>query len=393
MKQYIYIFLFVSGITLQVQAQPATPVRHYRVGIFAPLYLDSVFSATGNFKYAQGMPKFIAPAVDFITGAQVALDHLYLDSNQKVTAYIYDTKSYKKSLAASIKSGALDSLDLLMGPVKDNDYKLLADFALLKNIPFVSASYPNDGGITNNPFVLVLNSTLRAHCEAIYSYILQNHGTDKIFLCRKKGQQEDKVAAFIKAMNEPDGKPLLNIQTINFDSSITASFLKTKLDSNRRSVIIGGSLDQDFAFGLSSACNMLDETYPITLMGMPNWDGLRTASKKTELEDFPIIVTTPYYNAKTDANSKLLMDEYMRRTKGKPSDMCFKGYETARYFVKLLMAYPNDMLSHINDKGNVVFTEFNFRPVFRKGVNMPDYLENKHLYFVRLINGNVYKAW
>jgi hypothetical protein len=392
MKQLTFIAIFVMGIFFQANAQTAS-VKHYRIGIFAPLYLDSVFSSTGNFKYIQGMPKFIAPAVDFITGAQVALDHLYVDSNQKVTAYIYDTKNYKKPLAAAIKSGLLDSLDLLMGSVKDNDYKLLADFALLKNIPFVSATYPNDGGITNNPFVLVLNSTLKAHCEAIYSYILQNHGTDKIYLCRRKGQQEDKVAAFIKNINEPDGKPLLNIQTINFDSSVTASFLKTKLDSNRRSVIIGGSLDEDFAFGIAAACNMLDETYPITLLGMPNWDGLRGASKKTELEDFPIIVTTPYYNPKTDANSKLLMDEYTRRTKGKPSDMCFKGYETARYFTKLLLAYPHDMLSHVNDKANTVFTEYNFKPVFRKGATMPDYLENKHLYFVRLINGSVFKAW
>ena len=82
---------------------------------------------------------------------------------------------------------------------------------------------------------------------------MQNHGTDKIFLCRQKGTQEDKVAAYLKTMNEQDGKPLLAIQTLNFDSTISADFLKSKLDSNRQSVIIGGSLDETFAMGIVSA--------------------------------------------------------------------------------------------------------------------------------------------
>jgi hypothetical protein len=68
----------------------------------------------------------------------------------------------------------------------------------LKNIPFISATYPNDGGITANPNVVLLNSTLKAHCEAIYSDILQNHGTDKIYLCRKKGTQEDKICGLFE---------------------------------------------------------------------------------------------------------------------------------------------------------------------------------------------------
>ena len=89
----------------------------------------------------------------------------------------------------------------------------LADFALQKNIPFISATYPNDAGITGNPFLVIMNSTLKAHCDAIYSYILQNHGTDKIYLCRKKGAQEDMVASYFKQMNEQDGKPLLPIET------------------------------------------------------------------------------------------------------------------------------------------------------------------------------------
>ncbi|MBL0357010.1 MAG: ABC transporter substrate-binding protein [Chitinophagaceae bacterium] len=397
-KLFFPVLFFLAAVfSLQMataqQADSFPKLKTYRVGIFAPLYLDSVFSAAGNFRYTQGMPKFITPAVDFINGIQIGLDSLKLD-NANIEAYIYDTKSYTTPLQNLIKSKKLDSLDLILGPVRDQEYRQLADFALAKNIPFISAAYPNDGGISSNPFVVILNSTLRAHCEAIYSYILQSHGTDKIYLCRKKGQQEERVAGYFKSMNNQDGKPLLSIQTINFDSTISAELLKKKLDSNRQSIIIGGSLDESFASGLAYACNDLYQQYPITLIGMPNWDAFKSLSKKDEFEEFPIYFTTPYYNSKSDGYSRMLIDGYKKKLKGNPSDMAFKGFECAQLFIKLISRYPNDFMSHINDKSQKIFTEYNFKPVSIKGTStIPDYFENKHLYFMRILNGNTYKAW
>jgi len=399
MKKKIFTVLFFltiffsvhQGIAQVADSLPKIPT--FRVGIFAPLYLDSVFSISGNFRYREGIPKFIVPAVDFVNGAQVALDSMKLDS-QNVEATIYDTKSYSKPLAQLIRDKKLDNLDLVIGSVKDWDYRALADFALAKNIPFISATYPNDGGVNKNPFVVVVNSTLKAHCEAIFSYILQTHGTEKIILCRKKGIQEDKVAAYFRLINEQDGKPLVNIQTLNFDSTISPDILKNKLDSNGQSVIIGGSLDENFAFNLAAACNVLSEAYPITLIGMPNWDAFKSLQKKDDFEDFPIYFTTPYYNKKEDHYSKVLIDAYAKKTKGKPTDVAFKGFESTHLFIKLLTKYPNDFMSHLNDPSLKVFSEYNFRPVLLKKNNIiPDYFENKHVYFIKILNGTIYKAW
>lgn len=391
----LVVFILTSFFSLQkaYAANDTIPfLKTYRVGIFAPLYLDSVFAETGNFRYREGIPKFIVPGVDFVNGAQVALDSLQL-YNENVEATIYDTKSFSEPLSLLIKNNKLDKLDLIIGSVKDIDYKQLAGYALAKNTPFISATYPNDGGVTKNPFVLLVNSTLKAHCEAIFSYILQRHGTDKIYLCRKKGVQEDKVAAYIKGINEQDGKAILNIQTLYFDSTVSPAFLKSKLDSNRQSVVIGASLDEVFATQLSTACNQIHLQYPLTLIGMPNWDGFKALLKKKDFENFPIYFTSPYYNTKTDSLSRQLIDAYSIRSKGKPTDMAFKGYESAMLFVKLLVAHPDDFMSYINDKSMKVFSEYNFRPVVKKGNSVPDYFENKHLYFIRILNGVLSKAW
>jgi len=378
-----------------VEAQRDTTERPkiFRVGLFAPVYLDSVFTEDGKFRYKQGMPAFIRPGTDFLNGAQLALDSLKLQ-HQQVEAFIYDTKSYQQPVDKLIRMKKLDSLDLMIGAVKDIEYWQLAAFALTKNIPFISATYPNDGGITENPFLVVVNATLKAHCEAIYSYILQNHGGDRVLLLRKKGAQEDKVAAYFKAINEPDKKPLVNIQTINIDSSFSSDQLKRRIDSTKQTIIIGASLDENFALTLAAACYDLHESYPITLIGMPNWDGFKSLVKKDQFEDFPIFFTTPYFNNKWDDFSKALTAGYLKKYKGKPNDMVFKGFESTYLFTNLLINFPNDMMSHMNDKNYKVFCDYNFRPVFlKKDSKVPDYFENKHLYFIRMINGSILRAW
>jgi Periplasmic binding protein len=387
----LFVMALVAFLNVTAQTDSVKKMPAYRVGIFAPLYLDSVFS-NNTFRYKQGLPKFMVPAIEFVQGAEIALDSMK-PGNENIEATIYDSKSYTKNISYLINAKQLDNLDLIIGSVKDADYKQLADFALLKNIPFISATYPNDGGVTANPFTVIMNSTLKAHCEAIYSYLLQQHGTDQIFFCRKKGTQEDKVAGYFKFLNEQDGRALLNIKTLNFDSTISSSFFKSKLDSNRKSVIIGGSLDENFASDLASACYDLPTVYNRILIGMPNWDGFSSLQKKDDFKDFPVYFTAPYYNDKKDNYSKILMGAYAKKFKIKPSDMAFKGFEAVYLFTKLLAKYPNDLINHINDKTEKVFCDYNFRPVLLKKENTtPDYFENKHLYFIRLMNGTTSKA-
>jgi len=397
MKKYflnclILVISFFCILHAKGQTVPAAPKASYKIAVFAPLYLDSVFNSNNNFRYTQGIPRFMSPALDFIQGAQVALDSLVTQGN-RVEAFIYDSKAYIKNVPFLIGNKKLDSMDLIIGSVRDDEYRQLADFALDKKIPFISATYPNDAGITGNPYLVIMNSTLKAHCDAIYTYLLQNHGTDKIYLFRQAGQQEDMVAGYFRQMNEPDGKPLLNIQTINAGTDLSAAFVKSKLDSNSNSVIIGGSLDENFATNITGACNAIHKTYPVTLIGMPTWDGF-TALRKKNPDFLPVYYTTPYYNSKWDMYSKMVMSAYTKKYKGKPGDMAFKGFEAVYLFTKLLLKYPEDFMNHLNDPGLKIINEYNFRAVsLKKESGTTDYYENKHLYFIKIQNGVASRAW
>ena len=386
------LFACFASASLHAQVDTAAKQPVYRVGIFAPLYLDSVFTKN-TFRYKQGIPRFIAPAVDFVQGALTALDSLQA-GDDNINASIFDTRSYTEKIPDLIRNKKLDSLNLIIGSVKDDDFLQLAAFAREKSIPFISATYPNVAGVTANPFLVVMNSTLKSHCDAIYSYILQNHGTDKIYLIRQKGKQEDMVASYFKTMNEQDGKPLLAIETINADEALTGNFLKSRLDSNSKNVIIGGSLDETFAGNIAKASNEICKTYRITLIGMPNWDNFNALYNKKALAGFPVYFTTPFYTDRTDAFSKSLTAAYYKNYRTKPSDMAYKGFESVYLFTKLLARNPTDFMNHISDKTEKVFCDYNFKPVkLNDKVAVPDYFENKHLYLIKILNGSISKAW
>ena len=390
-----YLLLISSNLSARTSYQhtiDTANVKMYKVAVFAPLYLDSVFT-NNKLRSERFIPKFIMPAVEFVQGAQIAFDTLQLN-NEQIEVFIYDTKSFTEPLTQLIKNKKLDSINLVIGAVKEPDFKLLADFSLSKSIPFISATFPNDGGVTGNPFLVIMNSTLKVHCEGIYNYILQNYGTEKIFLFKKPGAQEDKIATYFKTLNEQEGKPLLNIQTITFDSTFSAYAFKRKLDSNHNSVIIGASLDEEFAKNLADVCYSIKKNYPIILIGMPNWDGINFFDKEDAYKDFAIRFTTPYFNARTNSMSNILTTEYDNLYKIKPPDVAFTGFETAYFFTKLLVTHPNDFMLNLNDSSLKVFNDFNFKPILlNKQSTVPNYFENKHLYVLRIMNGIVSREW
>lgn len=384
------VLIVASSQFLFAQNEIKTPSKTYHIAIFAPLYLDSVFS-NGQINNGNSIPKFIMPAVEFVQGAHIALDTLSLNG-KSADVTIYDSKSYTQPISWLIKYKKLDNIDLIIGSVKDPDYHELADFSLQKNIPFVSATYPNDGGILANPFLIIVNSTLKANCEGIFSYLLQKHGTDKIYLIKRKG--DDRIDNYFKSINYSEGRPLLNIRTIMVDSTISTYSLMNRIDTLHTAVIIGASLDEDFAKSLADACYPIQKKHPLVLIGMPNWDGFKSLYQKDIYKDFPIRYTTPHYDTKVSLTDSILIKKYFQLYRTRPSEMAYKGFGITWYFTNLLLKYPGEIMSHLNDSDLSVFHDYNFRPVYIEKQNkVPDYYENKHLFIMEILNGDIVREW
>lgn len=390
-----YLFLhFLILLKLDISAQEIinTQSSKLNVGIFAPLFLDSAFKGN-TYKYDKSFPRFTLQGFDFVQGVKIAMDSFPIKDNP-VETYIYDTKSDSLNIKALINNHELDKLNLIIGSVRDEDLTLLADYAKLRQIPFVSATYPNDGGVKSNPYYIVLNSTLKTHCEAIFSYLLQNQDSSKIVFVKKTGTQEDRVQSYFNSINRPEDKPLINIKMLTLDSNYNV--IKSVLDSNRKNIVVAGSLDEDFAKYISSALAPLVKKYNLTVIGMPNWETFNSFGKnaKGTLKDFSFLYTSPFYNTKEDIYSNVIQEAYLNNFKGKPSDYTYKGFEVMYVFSRMLNLYPNEINKHWNEIPFKVFSDYNLHNItLQKNSTETDYIENKHLFFLNHVNGVSTKAW
>lgn len=382
-KLVSFLFLFTCCTTQTFAQQPGNNFSTYKVGIFAPVYLDSAFSGN-DYRYTTQFPRFSFPGLEFMHGAKVALDSILI-YHANIDASFVDTKS--NNFDSLMAAGYYNNLDLIIGSVKENDFSQLANLAFKKNIPFVSVTYPNDAGTIGNPFLIIMNSTLRAHCEAIFSYILQTHSTDNVILVTQPGVQEDKVKKYIHDANTPDGSSLLKYKTVNIEDDY--SVLKKYLDSTKQNIVIGGSLDPDFAASLTKELYSIKNTYNCKLIGMPNWESF-FKKDNPKIRNFPIYFSSPFFADTDNPYLQVLQNAYIQRFKIYPSEVAMKGFEAVYLYTKLLAAHPYDFISQLNNPLHEVFSEYNFKPIYLSpDSRIPDYFENKHLYFLKIENGTI----
>lgn len=361
--------------------------RH-QVAIFVPLYLDSAFDAAGEYRYDKTFPKFINPGLEFYEGAQLALDSLQKE-DAELDVQIYDTRSTTQSLAQILQSPAFQKTELIIGHVVSGELQQLATAAAHMNIPFINVNFPNDGGITNNPDFVILNSTLRTHCEGLYKFIQRNYATKPIFLFRKKGAQEDRLKSYFTDIEKTTASVPLKIKYITLEDNFDAAALVPYLDSNTQTICIAGSLDESFGRSLVQALSSVNKTYTTCIIGMPTWDNIADFTHPG-FSGEEIVYSTPFYTNPSDNLVKSIQQVFKTKFYSRPSDMVFRGYECTYRFSKLLLQYGRNLSGSIGEKKYKVFSDFDIEPVFLNKQTMTlDYLENKKLYFIRKLDGSI----
>jgi hypothetical protein len=314
------------------------------------------------------------PGLDFYNGVLMAIDSIK-KTNASLDIRIIDTKQKNTSLVTILSDSSLQKTALLISAVTNRaDTKLIADFALAHQTPMVSAIFPNDAGVTNNPFFTVLNPTLKTQCEAIYNYIQTTFSKNTILYLKKKGTTEDYIQNIIQGGNNKIKQSFVNI---DIQDSITFTTIVPYLDSTKQNILLFGSLKESFG---STIVKMLNDNpaYKTTIIGMPTWDG----EKSLNVPNVEIIYASPYYFNGNEKLLKQLTATYKLKYLGRPSDQFFKGYETMLYFT-----------TSLSSKISPAFNTFKITPVYNSSIKSQiDYQENKNLYFFRKQNGQLKSA-
>lgn len=391
-KQVILCFVAVFTFVCATKAQ-GDNTKKSRIALFAPFYLDTLFNASGTYLPGKTIPTYAKPALDFYQGVLLALDSLD-KLGIALDVKFFDTRNKNQSIYKVADSGLLNEVDLIIGAVSGTEYLDLAAVAKEKKIPFVSASYPNDGGVSGNPYVVIVNPKLNTHLQALYNYVLKTHGTNKLMLMRRKAAADDRVGEVFKSLNASGSGSVLNIQTVTLNTPLTSKNVEASLDSLRENVIICGSLDDFFGRSLLTSVIPLASKYKITLVGMPTWEGYNELAR-TDIKNLPVIYPSSlFYGASEDST----WVSGFRRTFGfktysLPTEMAYRGYELTFLFGNMLNVYGRDLIKEIGENKYRVLTDFDFKPIhWSKNSSTPDYYENKRIYILKHLNSEVSRA-
>ncbi len=363
---------------LNAQEQPI-----FKVGMFLPLHLDSAFTETGQYRFGKGFPRNSLPGLEFYLGAELAIDSLNAEREERVDIRVFDIRSRDGNLNILTRMPLMDSLDLIIGQVAGTEYQQLARVAQTKNIPFVSATFPNDGGIKASPQVYIANAKLNTHMLTLFNHILTDYNGRNIIWLRRGGPADDRIGEVFKQLNTEKGNGL-KYRTHIVTDTFSERHILPLIDSNKQNVIIAGSLDERFALQLGRNCLKLPPAYPLQLIGMPTWEGI-TELRKSEFHPLWIEYSATLYRPNLDSWRARMEESYRKRTFSKPSDLALRGFQTTYHFVGLLMRFGRDgITSHLNDAAVKKISDFDFQPVrWSRSSESPDYFENKRIYLVK----------
>lgn len=388
MKKLISFFTCSLILLYSLSAQEDTSIKRSRIAVFAPLYLDSAFDVTNEYRYAKTeFPKFINPGLEFYEGVQLALDSLE-KIGVPIEVFVYDTRSASQTLAEQLESCSKDSVELILTYSSINEVKAFADSGLKRNIPVININMPNDGGVSSNPFYVILNPTLRTQIEGIYRHIQKYYSTEPLVVFRKKGPLEDRIRYFLDEFGKQTLSIPLKLKYVDLPDSFTVNHLKRYLDTVQQTVCVAGTMDENFGKRLvSQLATLKKESYKALIIGMPTWDVVRDLRRAPEYKGIEIVYSTPFYNPRTDSVSVRITEYFDAVMYARPSDMVMRGYEAMWRFGNLLTKYKGEITSNISRREFNLFREFDIQPVINRETMMLDYFENKKLFFLKWQDG------
>jgi hypothetical protein len=331
MNWLVKIVLLVStSISFNLKAQN-TKVAN--IAVFAPLYLDSTFGAKG-YKHGKTIPNFAVAGVEYYYGAKKAMDSLNAEG-VKCNYYVFDSKSILKPISTLIANGELANMDLLIGSLSGVDVKTLAEYAKKMNVPFVSATYPNDATVTNNPNFLVLNPTLSTVCNKLAFFVHEKIKEQRIVFFTKPGKQEERIMQYYKQNDSILGGT--NIEYIDLGANVAESTIEMFLDSTVLATYIVGSTDVEFAKTIAKTLvkNRLQEQS--NLIGLPTWNDADVFDHKM-YKDLFFYYVAPLPTA-TNAYATRIGNQFKNKYGVNPGDNVFRGFESIYKYTKLLTKY------------------------------------------------------
>lgn len=322
-----------------------------------------------------------ARMVEYYEGFLMAVDSLKR-SGTSIDLYAYNSGANVNSLNDILSKNEMKNMDIIFGPLQQQQIKPLADFAKKNDIRLVIPFTSKDNTVFRNPAIYQINTPQSYLYSEVYDHFVRQFPNANVIFIEANSKTKDK-ADFIKGLKDELRNRSIPMATLDEDASVEA--LKSALKTGRENIFIPTSGSNLVLIKCLPQLTLLVRENPefsIHMFGYPEWQ----TYTKDHLESFFELDTyfySSFYTNDLFPAAKNFTRNY-RRWYGKDMDERYPkygmlGFDTGYFFLKGLARYGSELENNLQRMDFApIQTGFKFQRVNNWGGFV-----NKKVFFVR----------
>ena len=335
-----------------------------RIGLFLPLYLEAndtinqIITYKDTFEIVtEREPKVIYSKsrnfIRFYQGVLMAVDSLQ-EEGLSIDLHVFDTERNPKKLHQTISRIQFTDFDFFIGPVFQNTFSVVADFARRRRIPIVSPLSAKNGELKTNPFVIQVNTSIESICGKLSDYVCTDFEMKNLVVVhpeRYKHFNEYKLVTDIERNLFEKGEYWKNDQIsykkISFDEYGLYG-IERVLSDTCENIILLPINNQPIVENIITNLNVLSQRFAIRLIGFSKWQRYNSLESEV-LYNLNFSVMSPYYIDYKDEKVAAFVTDFRNRFLAEPNDYSFSGFDLCRYFSLAVSKFGDEFTERMNE--------------------------------------------
>lgn len=365
--------------------------KTYRVALLVPLYLgeiDKLDTSDDNVEKTKNTRAM--RFLQFYEGFMMAVDSLTKNEGLRLELTVIDVNENVAGAHAAVAQLQESPVDMIVGPFFSKSFAVVQEYALSNKIMIVNPLSERGGIVVDAPNVVKLKPSATAMVTELVDLIklrypkskvtlltgnnlknnelvesldqalntavapeVQLSNAEMLELIAKESQRRNMGKRLLstlevegqifstKALKEnPDGVVFFDnpYNHISYGTEGWLSAFTKGLSSARDNVLVAYGDDIVFATTVLNNVNKSAQKYPITLIGLPNWNDFDNLLVENLLNMNAIYVDDHFvdYN---DSVVQKFVEDFRVKYESEPGSYAFEGFDVAWYFMNALMQF------------------------------------------------------
>lgn len=310
-----------------------------------------------------------------------------------INIQVYDITDDTAKLSRLIRSGRLDHMDLIIGPVYSGNLSMVTSHAGTLGIPVISpVQLSNNSVLENNPMLYMASSSLEVAQKAI-ARKMKDYSDSNIIIIHSDSETGDHEVGILRNMIVRELYSIMPFEEIRLKDMVfysrsvfgndSINRLAHAMTNNTGNVVIIASENPPVMSETLTDVHALSRKYNLSVFGYPSMRYLDNFDHRICF-DLGLMIYSPYWINYRQKDIIEFNNDYRAKLLTEPSEMSYawQGYDILYYFLSGLAIHGKEFLTHPEiHKPDLLHTEFDFR---RSSGN--DGFENQNLFLIRYSN-------